>query len=422
MDLDGAYAGAVQLLRDWLVAPAAAASNAIRGGGRDEEDGSRQTSGSEAAAPAAPKADGRRSSRGMVIYGSQKGNAKRLAHQLARGLRPFGVRLDVVDAADCEVERLRDARLVLVVISTYTEGSPPEPARWFCRSLGEAAHDFRFGADYLKGLTFAAFGCGNSQYGVESFNRCARDVCEHMRLMGANEAVPMHEGDEDLPASLDDQMAEWIPEVGPAVVGAAGPRRIVGSAPKKRAQAQAPAAAVATASSCGPDAGTDIEDIGLNGEAAPSNDGGEGSSLEKPEMLNATLRANLQKQGYKIVGSHSGVKLCRWTKSMLRGRGGCYKHSFYGIASHRCMEATPSLACANKCVFCWRHHTNPVGKAWKWKMDPPEQIVADAIALHQKMIKEMKGVPGVRKERLQEGFDVKVRSRAHRTTCKRATC
>lgn len=41
-------------------------------------------------------------------------------------------------------------------------------------------------------------------------------------------------------------------------------------------------------------------------------------------------------------------------QSMLRGRGGCYKHTFYGIESHRCMEATPSLACANKCVFCWR--------------------------------------------------------------------
>ena len=59
--------------------------------------------------------------------------------------------------------------------------------------------------------------------------------------------------------------------------------------------------------------------------------------------------------GYRVIGSHSGVKLCRWTKSMLRGRGGCYKHSFYGIESHRCMETTPSLACANKCVFCWRY-------------------------------------------------------------------
>jgi tRNA wybutosine-synthesizing protein 1 len=57
----------------------------------------------------------------------------------------------------------------------------------------------------------------------------------------------------------------------------------------------------------------------------------------------------LTKQGYKVVGTHSGVKLCRWTKSMLRGRGGCYKHTFYGIVSYQCMEATPSLACANKC-------------------------------------------------------------------------
>ena len=31
--------------------------------------------------------------------------------------------------------------------------------------------------------------------------------------------------------------------------------------------------------------------------------------------------ASLTKQGYTIVGSHSGVKICRWTKSALRGRG-----------------------------------------------------------------------------------------------------
>ena len=97
---------------------------------------------------------------------------------------------------------------------------------------------------------------------------------------------------------------------------------------------------------------------------------------DSKEMVTPLLRKNLTKQGvllcvsllaaspltgYRIVGSHSGVKMCRWTKSMLRGRGGCYKHTFYGIESHRCMEATPSLACANKCVFCWRydqHHSS----------------------------------------------------------------
>lgn len=58
------------------------------------------------------------------------------------------------------------------------------------------------------------------------------------------------------------------------------------------------------------------------------------------------------------------------------------------------METTPSLACANKCVFCWRHHTNPVGKSWQWKMDDPKEIVKGALDLHTKMIKQMKGVPG----------------------------
>jgi tRNA wybutosine-synthesizing protein 1 len=62
--------------------------------------------------------------------------------------------------------------------------------------------------------------------------------------------------------------------------------------------------------------------------------------------------------------------------------------------SNRCMEATPSLACANKCVFCWRHHTNPVAKSWQWKMDDPLEIVNSAIEQHTNMIKQMKGVPG----------------------------
>ena len=129
------------------------------------------------------------------------------------------------------------------------------------------------------------------------------------------------------------------------------------------------------------------------------------------------------------MGSHSGVKLCRWTKSMLRGRGGCYKHTFYGIESHRCMETTPSLACANKCVFCWRcvsvynimlrtvnyelklthtlslsfsppplpsflfrHHTNPVGTEWRWKMDDPEMILKGALENHYQMIKQFRGM------------------------------
>ncbi|PSR78514.1 wyosine base formation [Coniella lustricola] len=116
---------------------------------------------------------------------------------------------------------------------------------------------------------------------------------------------------------------------------------------------------------------------------------------------------SLTKQGYSIVGSHSGVKICRWTKSALRGRGSCYKYSFYGINSHQCMESTPSLSCSNKCVFCWRHGTNPVGTTWRWVVDPPDLIFNGIKENHYKKIKMMRGVPGVRSERFAEAMRIR---------------
>lgn len=87
----------------------------------------------------------------------------------------------------------------------------------------------------------------------------------------------------------------------------------------------------------------DMEDLGkvINGLKTKRKN----ADGQPKEMITPLLRKSLEKQGYKLIGTHSGVKLCRWTKSMLRGRGGCYKHTFYGIESHRCMETTPSLAC-----------------------------------------------------------------------------
>ena len=131
------------------------------------------------------------------------------------------------------------------------------------------------------------------------------------------------------------------------------------------------------------------------------------SSIKEMVPRASPTYAALTKQGYTIIGSHSGVKICRWTKSALRGRGSCYKHSFYGIRSHLCMEATPSLSCSNKCVFCWRHGTNPVGTTWRWTMDPPDMIVQGAKEGHYQKIRMMRGVPGVRADRFAEAFQIR---------------
>jgi hypothetical protein len=58
------------------------------------------------------------------------------------------------------------------------------------------------------------------------------------------------------------------------------------------------------------------------------------------------------------LGTHSAVKLCRWTKNQMRGRGGCYKHTFYGITSYQCMEVCTSVyksTCVHKYLRLYIH-------------------------------------------------------------------
>ena len=54
----------------------------------------------------------------------------------------------------------------------------------------------------------------------------------------------------------------------------------------------------------------DLEDMGKVMADSKANT----TSSARREMVTPTIRKNLEKQGYKIIGSHSGVKLCRWTK------------------------------------------------------------------------------------------------------------
>jgi len=70
-------------------------------------------------------------------------------------------------------------------------------------------------------------------------------------------------------------------------------------------------------------------------------------------------RETLARQGYHIVGA-GAVKPCLWLNRSLRGGDQCYKHHFYGISSHCCVQATPTLECNHLCLHCWRPIDDPV--------------------------------------------------------------
>ena len=115
-------------------------------------------------------------------------------------------------------------------------------------------------------------------------------------------------------------------------------------------------------------------------------------------------REVLERQGYRIVGNHSGVKLCHWTKASLTKGVGCYKQTFYGIESHRCHQMTPTVdACILGCMFCWR--TQEWGTDSLIEADDPSFIVDESIRAQRELLSGYGGNPKVSTERFEEAWN-----------------
>lgn len=336
-----------------------------------------------------------------IVYGTQTGNAKKFAEELEKVLRKEKkaswqvelLNMKTIDPEEYFTAQVSKKKTCIFLVSTYIDGQPPDDCRWFYKWLKEAAFDFRVSRTMLRGMKFCVFGLGNSLY-EENFNKVAVEIDEALSRLSAGQILPLVKADEN--TGLEGYFKIWKNELLSVMCKDENTTEEIAS--------ETPKEQLYESSEDEEENVMDVEDIGT----AISNSKNKLIENSEPkEMITPVLRKALTKQGYKLLGSHSGVKMCRWTKSMLRGRGGCYKHTFYGIESHRCMETTPSLACANKCVFCWRHHTNPVGTEWKWKMDEASEIVELALKNHYNMIKEFKGVPGVQPEKFAEGLKVK---------------
>jgi tRNA wybutosine-synthesizing protein 1 len=113
-------------------------------------------------------------------------------------------------------------------------------------------------------------------------------------------------------------------------------------------------------------------------------------------MLNQGAKDELIKQQYRIIGEHSAVKTCGWTRNMIKGKGGCYKLKFYGIMSYQCLQMTTSISCANRCVFCWRGYKAPVSKTWDEDIGDPEMIFREGIKAHHKLLAGFGGQPDLK--------------------------
>jgi sulfite reductase (NADPH) flavoprotein alpha-component len=125
-----------------------------------------------------------------VLYGSQTGNAKRLAEELGRRANAAGLATRIVRADTYPARELKQERLLYVVISTQGDGEPPDDARSLMEFLGSAR------APKLEQLHYAVLGLGDSSY--PQFCAIGRQVDERLSSLGAKRLFAAGEADVDL--------------------------------------------------------------------------------------------------------------------------------------------------------------------------------------------------------------------------------
>jgi tRNA wybutosine-synthesizing protein 1 len=122
-------------------------------------------------------------------------------------------------------------------------------------------------------------------------------------------------------------------------------------------------------------------------------------------QITPQLKARLQKAKYGVY-NHSAVELCHWTKKSFADGGNCYKHKFYGISTHQCMEMTPTaMNCENRCIYCWRptefYDTLQMPEEL---VDEPDIIIEQLMAERKKLINGFYGNPKNNKKKLDESM------------------
>jgi len=120
------------------------------------------------------------------------------------------------------------------------------------------------------------------------------------------------------------------------------------------------------------------------------------------------LRKNyLEKQGYRLVGNHSAIKICHWTKRSLIDEDVCYKKTFYGINSWRCIQVSVSLdICSLRCQWCWRDLEN-TSLNFSSKINKPKKIVDDCIKEQIKILQGFKSNKKLNKKKFEEAIKPK---------------
>ena len=132
-----------------------------------------------------------------VLFGTQTGNSKKVAEQLATSLASSlsSSAVRTISAAGFNPRTLVDERLLVIAIATHGDGDPPDDAR--------ALYDFITSkrAPQLPQLQYAVLGLGDSSY--PQFCSVARVLDERLAELGATRLIDRIDCDVDYAAKAN---------------------------------------------------------------------------------------------------------------------------------------------------------------------------------------------------------------------------
>lgn len=132
-----------------------------------------------------------------VLFGSESGNAEGLADQTVKAANKAGFKAKAVSMGDINPAKLKDVQNLLVIVSTWGEGDPPENAIDFYKDfMSDQAPRF-------EGTRYSVLGLGDTSY--EHFCKMSIDFDARLEALGAKRIYDRKDCDVD----FDEDYATW---------------------------------------------------------------------------------------------------------------------------------------------------------------------------------------------------------------------
>jgi len=129
-----------------------------------------------------------------VLYGTESGNCEELADKVSKTAKKKGFKTSMVNMSETSPAELADAGTLLVIVSTWGEGDPPEAAEEFCKELMEKEVS-------LAGVDFSVCALGDTSY--DQFCKTGQDVDARLEKFGAKRIVDRVDCDVDFEEAFE---------------------------------------------------------------------------------------------------------------------------------------------------------------------------------------------------------------------------